>query len=116
MMKVISTKYKRKATREMDANICTDFNIEEYFKHRDEIPTPITYRQIYDRVHGKYHNVYDMVTAIARLVYAGNYQGYGNESARGAVATALELLEDMTGRWWDPDIETFNEIVDSIDY
>lgn len=93
-----------------DTDVMLDLNFGE-----EPVSDKISYRQIYDRVmHKQYDTVYDLVSAIAQLAYRGNYGGYCNLSKDEAVATALDLYEGFTGRWWDPTREQFDDLVNDI--
>lgn len=76
----------------------------------------LSYREIYDKVipNRDYETKIDRVTAIAQLCYARGYKDYQPETKKDAVFLALELYEDMTGVFWDPTFDEFDEIVDRI--
>lgn len=86
---------------------------------------PITYQEIYSIVFknakGNLNGYldtdktdYDNVLKIAQLAYRRNYGGYCGDSPDEAAAAALELYESMTGRWYDPTREEYDDLVDSI--
>jgi len=74
----------------------------------------ITYKEIYDKVvgSGKYHSRMDKVSAIAQLTFSHKFRGC--ETKRDAAWLALELLEDMTGVFYDPTPSEFEDVLASI--
>lgn len=87
--------------------------MKRYIKS-DEMTNQQKYREIYDRViaHEQYNRgegVLGLLQAIAISAYSLHYGGVTN--MRDAVFEAMELLEPMTGKWYDPTQEEFDDLV-----
>lgn len=76
---------------------------------------PMTYREIWDNVQINHiEGAKETTSHIAQLVYGYGYGDEESPSKEDAVWIALELYEDMTGRFYDPTHEEFDEIVSQI--
>lgn len=71
-----------------------------------------THREMFDEVvmSGKYPGALAKIERLAQLIYANDC----TMSKKDCAAWALEKYEEMTGRFFDPTQEQFDDIVDSI--
>lgn len=71
-----------------------------------------TYRDRFDAVvmSGKYHSSKEKIEALARMIHVSN----AALDAEDCVCQALEELEMMTGKWYDPTVEGYNDLVHSV--
>lgn len=69
----------------------------------------MTYRELYDEVieSGKYFGPKKKIAALANLIYQSKFDDA--ESKDEAVWVALERYEDMTGEFFSPTVEDFEE-------
>lgn len=74
----------------------------------------MTYKDLYENVieSGKYLTRMERIKALAQLIFTTRFDAV--ESKEDAVWAALERYEDMTGRFYDPTQEEFDDIVSSI--
>lgn len=75
----------------------------------------MTYKEIYNAVcrYSKGSRM-ENVAYIAQLVYTHGYRSDKCMTKRDAVFTALEIYEDMTGYYYDPTHEEYDDIVAAI--
>ena len=80
----------------------------------ESIVDHMRYKAMYDEViaSGKYHGKKQTTEALAQLAYAYKYDAVEKKSD--AVWAALELFEEMTGFWWDPTQDEFDDMVAGI--
>jgi len=62
----------------------------------------------------KYHGKEEIVPVLARFICHYGYEGQTFHNKKDAAVLALELLEEMTGTYWDPTQEEFDDILYSI--
>ena len=79
----------------------------------EEAGNGLTYKEVYDEIKGKYHTKKDQLKAIAGLIWAKGYKNIKFVDVEDALATAMELQDDMFG-WYDPSIEEYDDIVFSL--
>jgi len=77
-----------------------------------------TYRNLYDLVIKSSDYTLktrqDKVVRLAQLIFRRGYEGRTDYSEEDSVVFALELYEDMTGIYWDPTREEFDDMVYSV--
>lgn len=78
--------------------------------------TTFTYNDIYDKVmrNNETQGKLSKIKKMAQLIYSRGYGTELNPSKNDAVYIALELYEEMTGTYYDPTLDEFDDIVDSI--
>jgi len=77
-----------------------------------EYKKSFSYRDRYDIVvaSGKYIGAVAKIKKLAQLIYANDREADKEDCA----VQALEEYELMTGNWYDPDVDTYEDIINSI--
>lgn len=77
----------------------------------------MTYKEIYSSVFADdqvYRTTKERITGIAKLVFRHGYKDFADMTKEDAFWLACELYEDMTGRYFDPTNEEYEQMLTEI--
>lgn len=70
----------------------------------------LTWKEIYDDVYRQGLNKSEKLERIAELLWRRGYKGKVFDAPEDAIATAMEMEEDMFG-WYDPSVDEYDDLV-----